>query len=192
MAEVHPLYKYEDIQRVRENLTKRGKIREAECFFIACHIGLRSCDLLTLKFDDMKGKRVTVTEKKTGKKRDFPLTKVVSDSLPILKKFYQDKNVDPVYLFQTTGNIASGRIKPISYTHLFRTLKVAFLNCEIDGNLATHTMRKTFGYHMYKKHGDLPLIQKMFNHASPAETLNYIGVTKQTIDQAYWSLDFSL
>lgn len=41
-------------------------------------------------------------------------------------------------------------------------------------DIGTHTMRKTFGYHLYKKTGDVALLQKILNHSiqlSPFVTL---------------------
>lgn len=51
-------------------------------------------------------------------------------------------------------------------------------------DIGTHTLRKTFGYHMYRKTKDVALLQELFNHSSPATTLRYIGVTQDSMDQA--------
>ena len=47
------------------------------------------------------------------------------------------------------------------------------------------TMRKTFGYHHYKKFKDIAMLQKIFNHSSPAITLRYIGIEQDQIDESY-------
>ena len=46
-------------------------------------------------------------------------------------------------------------------------------------------MRKTFGYHHYKKFKDIALLQEIFNHSSPSITLNYIGINQDEIDVTY-------
>jgi len=51
--------------------------------------------------------------------------------------------------------------------------------------IGTHTLRKTFGYWAYKDGKDLSLIQKLLNHASPAVTLAYIGITQDELDDVY-------
>ena len=51
--------------------------------------------------------------------------------------------------------------------------------------MGTHTLRKTFGYHYYKKFKDIAMLQKIFNHSNPAITLNYIGIEQDKIDESY-------
>ena len=46
----------------------------------------------------------------------------------------------------------------------------------------THSLRKTFGYHLYKQTKDIALLQKVLNHSSQDVTLRYIGVTQEIID----------
>lgn len=58
--------------------------------------------------------------------------------------------------------------------------------CEEAGlqeKVGTHTMRKTFGYHHYKKYKDVAMLQKIFNHSSPQITLRYIGIEQDQIDE---------
>ena len=59
----------------------------------------------------------------------------------------------------------------------------------IKERIGTHTLRKTFGYHAYNNGYDITLIQKLFNHSSPAVTLRYIGITQDEMDNVYLSLD---
>lgn len=48
-----------------------------------------------------------------------------------------------------------------------------------------HTLRKSFGYHAYNNGYDITLIQKLFNHSSPAVTLRYIGITQDEIQDLF-------
>ncbi len=56
--------------------------------------------------------------------------------------------------------------------------------------IGTHTLRKTFGYHFYKKTKDIALLQELFNHSAPSVTLKYIGINQDIMDNALE--DFSL
>lgn len=47
--------------------------------------------------------------------------------------------------------------------------------------LETHTLRKTFGYHYYKKPHDIVTLMLIFNHSSQAITKRYIGITEDKI-----------
>ncbi|MBP7433838.1 tyrosine-type recombinase/integrase, partial [bacterium] len=46
-----------------------------------------------------------------------------------------------------------------------------------------HTLRKTFGYHLYQKTKDVALLQYLFNHKSPSVTLRYIGINQNMADE---------
>ena len=63
----------------------------------------------------------------------------------------------------------------------------------LNVKVSTHTLRKTFCYHqMLMSHNDsrkLLLLQKMLNHSSPAQTLDYIGITSEEIEEAYRNLN---
>lgn len=50
------------------------------------------------------------------------------------------------------------------------------------GNVGTHTLRKTFGYHFYTQFKDVVALQKIFNHKDQKETLIYIGIQQDELD----------
>ncbi len=64
-------------------------------------------------------------------------------------------------------------------------LKDACKRAGLEEKIGTHSMRKTFGYHHYKKFKDVVLLQKIFNHSSPQITLRYIGIGQNQIDYSY-------
>jgi integrase len=56
--------------------------------------------------------------------------------------------------------------------------------------VGTHSLRKTFGYHVYKRTGgNLGLVQKLLNHSSSADTLRYIGIDREQMDNTYLDLN---
>jgi site-specific recombinase XerD len=56
-------------------------------------------------------------------------------------------------------------------------------------HLASHSMRKSRGYHLFQAGVPIEHICKMFNHASTATTLNYIGITGETVSEMYLNLE---
>lgn len=54
----------------------------------------------------------------------------------------------------------------------------------------TRSLRKTFGYHHYRKHKDLAILQEIFSHSSLSITKRYIGITQDESEDT--SKDFSL
>ena len=67
------------------------------------------------------------------------------------------------------------------------------MDLHLNIRMATHSLRKTFCYHqMVMSNNDsrkLLLLQKMLNHSSPAQTLDYIGITSEEIEKAYKELN---
>ncbi len=56
-------------------------------------------------------------------------------------------------------------------------------------NIGSHSMRKTFGYFLYKNGTHIEIIQELLNHSSQRETLRSIGITLEDTDTAVTSLD---
>ena len=55
---------------------------------------------------------------------------------------------------------------------------------------STHTLRKTFAYHLYINSGkDVALVQKLLNHSSSYVTLRYIGLEAEVQEKAYNELN---
>lgn len=55
----------------------------------------------------------------------------------------------------------------------------------ISGEIGTHTLRKTFGYHAYENGSSLELLMDIFNHSSKSQTLRYIGITAEQKKEVY-------
>jgi site-specific recombinase XerD len=55
----------------------------------------------------------------------------------------------------------------------------------ISGEIGTHTLRKTFGYHAYENGSSLELLMDIFNHSSKSQTLRYIGITEEQKKEVY-------
>ena len=148
-------------------------------FLFGIHTGLRISDILPLRVCDvMYRTHVTIHEKKTGKTRLFR----ISSSLQLeLEDYVRDMNPDD-YLF---GNSQSGYLsRQIAWQHLHKACRAV----GITDAVGTHTLRKTFGYHLYQKTKDVALLQMILNHSHPSVTLRYIGIQQDRIDAAIMEL----
>ena len=174
MNTVEPIRNMNDIFSLKNILGT--KPRDLLLFILGINSGLRISDLLRLKVSDVKNKnKVEIIEKKTGKNKTFPLIKPIKI---VIKSIIRDKNNDD-YLFQSQkGNRAITRIQ--AYRILKKACKLAGLKIKIG----THTLRKTFGYHFYKKTKDVALLQSILNHSTPKITLRYIGISQEIIESS--------
>jgi len=173
MNEVQPIRDPEMIDRMKQELAKNGS-RDSFLFTFGINTGLRISDILELTVGDVRGKtHVTIKEQKTDKRKRFKLHHELREAI----QDYTKGMADTDYLFKSKrGN------NPIKRVQAYKILNRAAKNLGVE-EIATHTMRKTFGYHFYKKTGDIAMLQEIFNHSAPSVTKRYIGITQDEIDE---------
>lgn len=167
MKLIQPIKDTNLINTIKSEFLKVG-YKNYLLFYIAINTGLRIKDIINLTVWDVKNKsQIQVKEDKTGKllKYDMP---------PDLQKEIQEfiLGMSPRELLFPSRK--GGKI-PITNKQAYKWLNEISQKLGLD-NLGTHTLRKTFGYHHYKKHKDITLLQNLFSHSSPDMTLRYIGV----------------
>lgn len=196
MEFVQPLRSRADIARVKEVLKSRN-LRDYTLFVLGIYTGLRISDLLKLRVQDVataEGKKLVIRESlslremKTGKAKIIVLNKTARSVLKQLLRLGHPALEDPLFVSRKKDD--DGKRRPIGRRQAYRFLSSAAREAGITERIGTHTLRKTFGYHNYRKGFDITKLQQIFNHASPAVTLAYIGFTQDEIDEAYINLDY--
>lgn len=182
---VQPIRDPDLIQQI-ELYFKYKNQRDYILFLLGIYTALRISDILSLKVKDLKGKKfLIIKEKKTRKKKYNERT---IELHPVLKrelaKFLKDKPNHEYVIRSRVGNN-----KPISRERAYMILKEAADEFNLD-SLGCHSMRKTLGYHLYKKTKNLVLVQKALNHEDASYTLRYIGVEQDTVNDAITSLRY--
>ncbi|MGP4080964.1 site-specific integrase [Pseudalkalibacillus sp. R45] len=174
-----PIRSKKDRERMKAALHGRNRL----LFTLGASVGLRISDLLSLKIGDVRGKTsVRLTEKKTKKTREIHLNKAVQKELATLT------GPDDEYLFKSR----QGGNRPITRVQAYRILNDAARRAGIAdkiGTIGTHTLRKTFGYIMYENGTDITRLMKILSHSSPEITLDYIGITREEIIEAYEAVE---
>ena len=171
---VQPIKKIEDIQKIKKYLAKNP--RNALLFSFGINTGLRISDILSLDVGDVKGRDyIEIREKKTNKYKKFPLNRFLKEEIDLFVEGLPSEQP----LFYTQKHCRLDRAQA------YRILNKATQAVGVKERIGTHTLRKTFGYHHYKKYNDIVLLQKIFNHSSPSVTLRYIGIEQDTIDESY-------
>ncbi len=175
MNTVQPIREKGKIEEIKRILSKNGT-RDLLLFFVGINTGLRISDILKLKVMDVKDKtHITICEEKTHKNKRFKINAKLNDEL---SEYITDMNIDD-YLFQSQ----KGNNKPITRIQAYRILNDAASKAGLI-EIGTHTMRKTFGYHFYRRTKDIALLQELFNHSAPSVTLRYIGINQDILDDA--------
>lgn len=175
MEIVQPIKKKRDIEAMKNALHGRDRL----LFIFGINSGLRISDILPLTVGDIRNKdSLTIREKKTSKSKTFRFNTAIKSA--IKEVITPDMNDDD-YIFRSR----KGTNKPISRVQAYRILNAAAERAGLNIDIGTHTLRKTFGYHAHKAGVDLALLQSIFNHNSQRETLRYIGIVQDDIDNVY-------
>jgi len=173
MNEVQPIKNKRDIARIKKALHGRNLL----LFIVGINSSLRISDLLALKVSDIQGDHLIVKEKKTGKRKHIRINSAIKKAARELVP--KDTNTDDWLFPSRKGN------KPISRVQAWRILNDAAKRAGLAFSFGTHSLRKTFAYHAYKNGTDITLLMRVLNHASPRETLRYIGIENEDIDNVY-------
>ncbi|GGE58481.1 site-specific integrase [Priestia taiwanensis] len=171
---VQPIRDPEKIQQIKGYLKVKNE-RNYILFVVGINTGLRISDILKLKVGDMKGSHISMREMKTGKQKRTQINASLRREL----KWFIDEREDDEYLIKSR----QGSNKPIGRSMAYKVLRDVAAEFNLD-EIGTHTLRKTFGYHMYMQTKNIALLMEIFNHSSERVTLRYIGVNQDAMDKA--------
>ena len=175
MNEVQPLKNKRDIDRIKKALSDSP--RNLLLFTIGINTALRISDILSLRVGDVSDDYIITVESKTGKRKRIKINKAIKQAIKTCVPPYAK---DSDYLFPSRNGD-----KPISRVQAWRILNRAASNAGVSIAFGTHSLRKTFAYHAYQTGVDLALLMRVLNHSSQRETLRYIGIESEQIDDVY-------
>ncbi|WP_001012175.1 tyrosine-type recombinase/integrase, partial [Bacillus thuringiensis] len=136
---VQPIRDSEQIQQIKEYL-KEKNARNYILFVMGINTGLRISDILKLKVGDLKGSHISMREMKTGKQKRIQITAALKREL----RWFNENREDDEYLLKSR----QGKNRPIGRSMAYKILSGAAAEFGLD-EIGTHTLRKTYGYHMY-------------------------------------------
>jgi len=169
----------------------KGQYRNFTLVIMGLYTALRISDLLRLSWDDVydfKNGRVrdvlSLSEVKTGKPISIALNKEIISALNQLLLFATAKPSDAIFKSNKTK-------KAIGRTQAYRIIRGAADALSFQNRVSCHSLRKTLGYHAWKKGVSPAVIMDIYNHSSFAVTKRYIGVTQDDKNEVYLGLDLS-
>lgn len=201
--DAEPIKSIDTINEISDFLVMNKRYRDNMLFIVGINLGLRVSDLRLLRFDHLITDSFVfrdsfdILEKKTEGTRKHQRNRKLSINDAIIEAvtLYLENTPGTSlsdYLFRSESNRNRGP-SPINRKSIDRILKGIASDLNLDIRVSTHTLRKTFGYHQMVMSGNsqrkLIVLQKMFGHSSAAQTLDYIGITREEIDEAYRKLN---
>ncbi len=177
---VAPIKELKDIKAIKKLLA--DKPRDLCLFVMGINTNLRAIDLLSITVGQMAtlqpGEEFTLKEKKTGKDRRITMNKAVHTAI----QQYLDAipTDDDAFLFR------SQRGAVLTVPSLSRLVKSWCKLINLKGNYASHSLRKTWGYHQRVKHNvGIPELMVCFNHSTQRQTLDYLCIQPEEIKSVY-------
>ncbi len=185
MVEVEAVKSVEEIERIAALLLKHGNQDYTDIWKLGINVAFRLSDLLSLTYDDLDLNKceLTIIEAKTSKTRTVRLN---NNALSIVKRRREASPLD-YYLFQSKSNRGRSSGDPLNRSTVARKFKE--IGDIIGLKLSTHSMRKTRGYMLYSNGVSIERICKVLNHSTPAVTMAYIGLDKESTLQTYTDLE---
>ena len=206
-SEVYPFTSQEEIKAMIDVFDKHIEeapdenkrmiaCRNKMMFLCGINLGIRASDLCALKYSFFMNSDGTFKEhyslqpkktRKTGKFVKLYFNQTVVKAIANYIKEYPIQDTDE-YLFKSRKG--DGHITEI---HLGKVIKDTANEAGIDKNICSHSLRKTFGYHVWHnaedKEKSLIILQTIFNHSSPMMTKKYIGLMDDEIEDVFQDLN---
>ncbi len=175
MEYVNPIKDIDKINAIKKNLQNQS-LRDLLLFVLGINTGIRVHDLLTLKVKDISdGANIReflyICDDKNKEQKAHYINNQVK---AVLEKYLASRKFEEEeFLLNTKKNAL-----PITRQQAYRIINQAGKEVGITGKIGTHTLRKTFGYHAFRKGIAISILMSIYNHQTHAETLRYIGIDK--------------
>ena len=163
------------------------------CLLISIGVftGLRISDLLSLTYSDiLSNETFTLREMKTKKQRSIKVNKDLKDIVSRIVSKSNITNLNQLIFINKYGTKSIDK----SYVNVKLKELVKKYRLKLDGNVSTHTFRKTLGRRVMEVNNysneSLVLLMELFGHSSMSITKRYLGIREQEIHNVYDSLTF--
>ena len=161
---------------IRVRLEIAGKLRDLALFNLAIDSKLRGCDLVALRVADVRTggetrSRSKVLQSKTGNTVQFGITKQTRKAIAI---WCAAKDLRPHdWLFPSRKDTS----RHLSTRQYARLVEDWITSIGLPrSSYATHSMRRTKATLIYRKTGNLRVVQLLLGHTKIDSTVRYLGV----------------
>ena len=152
------------------------RTRDLALFNLAIDSKLRGCDLVALRVDDVAPNgyavdRANIRQRKTGRPVRFELTEVTRQALDEYLRGSRRKPGE--YIFAGRR----GPDRPLTTRQYARLVANWVGGIGLDPlKFATHSMRRTEATLIYRRTGNLRVVQLLLGHQRIESTVRYLGV----------------
>ncbi|MCC8161950.1 MAG: tyrosine-type recombinase/integrase [Lachnospiraceae bacterium] len=183
MSTMQPIRTEDDIKRLKDYFLQKGEIRNWAMIVMGINLPIRISDILNLYWMDVYNfaassfrKHLVLEEKKTGKKNILALNDNV---VMALRRMQDEGDYSPEkHIFRAYSNSTTALTRVSAYL----IIKKAADELGME-DIGCHSLRKTFGYHAWKKGVHLAVIMSIYNHSYIQVTKRYLGIEQDDKDE---------
>lgn len=169
------------IAREHDKNRKKGEVCWELLLIVGFNTSLRISDIRRFKVKDLRGRDYAeIKAQKTGKEARILIN---PPARRVINRLLAGRNGDE-YILQSKQRGPDHKPRPITRQRAYQIINDIAKRAGIMDHIGCHTLRKTFGYHYYKMTGDVVSLQRILCHSSRRETLIYIGVIQEEIDES--------
>jgi site-specific recombinase XerD len=179
-----------EIIKISEQFDGTFEIRNRSLFLLGVSVGGRISELLALRIEDVWQNHQPVSDllfqKRMVKGREtarmIPVNADGQQAIYELIQWHLKRyfDLDPQRPLFPSRKFSAA----LSRSQAHRILEKAFRQANLNGKLATHSLRKTFAQRLYDASGDIFLVQELLGHKSVETTQAYLGVSYKKMQQA--------
>lgn len=177
-----------DIAHEHDKRRKTGEVSWELLLVVGFNTSLRISDIRRFKVKDLRGQDYAeIKAQKTGKEARILIN---PSARRIINRLLAGRPADE-YILQSRKKDANHMAQPITRQKAYQIINQIARKAGIRDHIGCHTLRKTFGYHYYQKTQDVVSLQRILCHSSRRETLIYIGVIQEEIDESLMNFNLT-
>lgn len=182
IRDLEVLQKCYEIARAHDRHRRKDEISWELILLVGFNTSLRVSDFTRFKVGDIRGREYAqIQAKKTRKEARILINPAARKEI---NRLLAGRKTDD-YIFQSReGDPETKKRRPVSRQRIYQIMNEIAKAAGIEERIGCHTLRKTFGYHYYKMTGDVVSLQRILCHTWQRETLIYIGVVQDNIDES--------
>ena len=168
-----------EFKKIQTVLTDRNSPllkRDRAIVLLAMYTGLRSCDIIGLRFDeiDWENDIIAISQQKTGRPLTLPLTAIVGNAIyDYVRNERPNKTIPEIFL---TSLLPYSRMARGDATNIASlVMRVAGVRTKKEDRKGLHLFRHFLATEMLSHDVAIPVISAILGHSSPQSTQAYLS-----------------